>query len=617
MTERTSRGWAKNIFRCFPSCVSPEVILVVVTAIITLPLLLPLRSPVLSNDFLLYCTQHAIVREAMLQHGTLPLETPALAGGYPVVANPESPVLNPLVALSLIGGEVAGLKLIYLFYAVASGLGVYWLCRYSLGLTTAGSFFAGACLVFSAVMPGKYAGGNPHEAQLMVFPLGLHLLLQGRRKPYFLALVGLGWLLLTDTKFIAWIFWIYIFLAAAVWDIGRLRSARLQQNPGSPLLAIALGAFCLTLLLGAVKILPVIEFFRENGGLRPSLLFNHAVSYTGVKGLSLPAVLEGLADPRLFFWKGSADGAFTIGPVVFLAALGSLAFLRHSWRVWALASVSVWLTCANNIRSDLFHFLWTHIPGFNLIDKPAKYFAPLAAAWLCVAAGIAVSRISLRLESKRRIILVGVLLLVSLPFPLAMHRRAWKGIIRVHPSVIGNLKRAGSFFQVASRQNDGNPLAHPDRAISYFNFKSGVGTIDAYLPVSVPRRAIPRYFILPNATLVENPSYVGELEHPGGMPAKGDVDYRPNRILVRLREPIRGALILNRNFDRGWVSPDGEVMDHQGRLSVIPRGQAGQAISLTYRPEGFRLGARISIVAFLGVVIYLAGCVWRRWRPIR
>lgn len=593
---------------------SPEVVLSAAALILSLPLLLPLGAPVLDNDFLMYCTQHAIVREAILAHGTLPLETPAVGGGYPIVANPESPVLNPLVILSLAAGEAAGMKLIYLLCAAAAGVGGYWLCRYSLGLTAGGSLFAGACLLASAVMPGKFAGGNPQEAQLMLFPLGLHLLLQARKKRFFLSLVGLGWLLLMDAKFIAAIFWLYLFLAAAAWDSGRLWRNPAQRERGPPFLALATAALVVTLALGAVKILPVLDFFRLNGGLKPALLFNHALYYSGVKGLPPAEVLRGLADPRLIFWNGSADGAFTIGPVVLLFALASAAFARHSWRIGILALFSFWLACAGYVKPDLFRLLWERVPGFDLIDKPAKYFAPLAAAWLCVSAGIFVSRLSSKLSEGRGAALAILLLAAALPFPLALHHCAWREIIRIHPGAAGNPRRGGSFFHVASRRDPATPLEPGNSSIAYFNFKSGIGTIDAYLPISIPRRAVARYFILPGGGLAENPDYRGELEYPGGKPAAGEVAYRPNRIFIRLREPVRGPLVVNRNYDPGWESPDAAVTDRDGRISVAPRDTGAKEITLLYRPRSFRAGARISAAVLLGLAAWLAAGIARRAR---
>ncbi len=595
----------------------PEIILSVMVIVIAFPLLWPLRSPILSNDFLMHCTQHAIVREAILKYRTLSLETVALGGGFPTIANPENPDLNPLVVLSIIGGEVAGLKLIYLVYAILAGLGTYWLCRYSLGLTLEGSLFAGTCLIASAVMPGKYVGGNPNEIQLALSPLGLHLLLQARKRRYLFALIGLSWLLLIDSKFMAWIFGLNILIAAGLWDFKQRKSGLVGSAQRPTLLPLALVALFMALLLGAIKILPVVEYFRENGGFKPTSLFSHAGTYNSVKGLSLGAILGDLSDPRLLLWKGSADGAFTIGPIAFLAALGSIAFIRHSWRVWILILFSVWLACANNIHLDLFRFLWNHVPGFNFIDKPAKYFAPLAATWLCVGAGICISHLSLKIPAGWRPTFLIALLIVSLPFPLALHRCAWREIVRIHPGVIANLRRVEHFFNLESRLNASTPMPHPDRAISYFNFKSGIGTIDAYIPISVLRGAVPRYFILPDSKLIENPAYVGEVESVDGKALDGEVIYQPNRISIRFSKSQTGAFIVNRNFDRAWRSINAGIQNHQGRLLLIPREPISKEIVLRYRPATFRIGVLISSFAFIAIASYSCMRARSRCKPPR
>jgi len=257
-----------------------------------------------------------------------------------------------------------------------------------------------------------------------------------------------------------------------------------------------------------------------------------------------------------------------------------------------------WLACGRGAHPDLFGVLWRHLPLFNLIDKPGKYFGPPAAIFLCLLAGVAVSAIALRLRPKTGRILAAGLLLIAAPFPLAVHLQCRKTIEYLPPDFLPHPLPGGGFYQVENRAGLDRPLDPRNRAAPYYNYKRGVGTIAAWVPVDLPRRAIPRYFIVwPEGLPVPNPAYRGEIEGPPGEKAKGKIDWEPNRITVALDRPPSETVVINRNYDPDWRCAEGEVVDRDGRLAVIPSGTAGREFRLNYLPRTLPWGAAASLLA--------------------
>jgi len=589
----------------------PELALSALAVGLALPLLLPWKSAPKNDDFFLYATQHAIVRDALLHYGRLPLETPAVAGGYPTLENPENPVLNPLVSLSIAFGEVAGLKLIYIFFCVLAGLGVWWLARLSLGLNAAGAFFAAAAFLMSGLFPGKYFGGNMTELPYLTLPLGLHFLLQSRRKKYFRLLVVYGALLALEPKSAPLVVWMFLIACAILWDVIPPRpNANLATKAPRhkekrwgishpPLTIICLGALCLSLLLSAVKLVPVAGFLAKQGGLRPEGLSGHSSRYEETVSCTPLQLLRRISWPTMLAGKTPLNQSVAIGPVILIAALAAFSLSpRLSIRLGAPALLSFWLACGRGAHPDLFGVLWRHLPLFNLIDKPGKYFGPPAAIFLCLLAGVAVSAIALRLRPKTGRILAAGLLLIAAPFPLAVHLQCRKTIEYLPPDFLPHPLPGGGFYQVENRAGLDRPLDPRNRAAPYYNYKRGVGTIDAWVPVDLPRRAIPRYFIVwPEGLPVPNPAYRGEIEGPPGEKAKGKIDWEPNRITVALDRPPSETVVINRNYDPDWRCAEGEVVDRDGRLAVIPSGTAGREFRLNYLPRTLPWGAAASLLA--------------------
>lgn len=598
----------------------PELALSALAVGLGLPLLLPWGAAPRNDDFFLYATQHAIVRDGLLKHGRLPLETPAVAGGYPTLENPENPVLNPLVALSIVFGEIAGLKLIYLFFSVLSGLGVWWLARDSLGLSATGSFFAAAAFLVSGLLPGKYVGGNITELPYLTLPLGLHFLLQSRRKAYFRLLVGYGVLLALEPKSAPLIVWMFLLLCAALWDLipprgNAFSSNRPRHNSHGtkaprhekrrnrftriPLTVICLGALCLSLCLAAIKLIPVAGFLRKQGGLEPNVLSGHSSRYEKTISCSPLQLLRRLSWPTMLFGKTPVNHSVAVGPVIFLAALSAgLLSPRLAVRLGTPALLSAWLACGRGARPDLFGILWRHLPLFSLIDKPGKYFGPPAAIFLCLLAGAAVSAVSRRLRPGAGRLLAAALLLLAAPFPLAVHLHCLRSLEHLPPDFVPHPLPAGGFYQVENRAGLDLPLDPPNRAAPYYNYKRGVGTIDAWAPVDLPRRAVPRYFIVwPEGLPVPNPSYRGEFEEPPGEGGAGEIVWEPNRITVIRDRVSSETVVINRNYDPDWGCAGGRVIDHDGRLAVIPSGPAGRELRLNYLPRTLLAGAAATILA--------------------
>lgn len=87
--------------------------------------------------------------------------------------------------------------------------------------------------------------------------------------------------------------------------------------------------------------------------------------------------------------------------------------------------------------------------------------------------------------------------------------------------------------------------------------------------------------------------------------------YEPNRVLVDVRTPVNGILVLTDNYAPGWRAfLDGQsvpmyIADYAFRAVVVPAGQ--HQVEFAYRPWSFYIGATISLVT---AMVLVAGFIW-------
>lgn len=338
-------------------------------------------------------------RNAAFRAGELPLWTPDLFMGLPLLANPQLGTYYPLNWLTAPFRAPQAIKISILLHSVLAGLGVYCLYREAVEKRALPALMAALIYCFSGYMGARVEQINQYQG-LAWLPLLLALYHRAatRGRPWRDGLIfALAWALQifcghTQTVFISGIglgiYGIGLGIAATentAGNAGGKTSERLRQI--SRRLALLAAGALLALLLAMPQLLPSLELIglsNRGGGfsageatafsLSPNLLgrallpsydgqlFGEYVAYLGVIGLGLAlwgAMARQLPADKRRLWLG-------------IALLGLLLALGRS--------------------SPLF-LLLAELPGFNLFRVPARFLA-LYTLGMSMLAGMGLSAIA-------------------------------------------------------------------------------------------------------------------------------------------------------------------------------------------------------------------------------
>jgi len=573
-----------------------------------------------NEDFFLYASRHEAVRKSLLEHRTFPLRSHWFGGGFPTLGEPEDPALNPLVLLSVLFGTVMGLKLIGFVAALAGGLGTYALGRYVLAYTRWGALFSALVVGTSIFVPGLMQSGNPHEVCLAYLPLCMLLIAlscRGRRTALFL-LPFVFYTMLCSGKqafVMAMLCLGVLCLLDAVPMLHTLTpKARARKFDVRALKVLVLGLGVI-FFVGMVRILPLMEFIKAQGGLTHIELY----PYSSPTGTHVSSWQELWPVPCGVYGR---MGLVTIGWVpIALFAIACCCFWRRSLP-WVITVVLFgWLAVADAAPFDLFGLL-QGLPIFSAIVAPDKYFS----FQVVLSIGVGAGQFFWLLRKLRRkwlehvcavvLIVAGVSLLY--PKTTLLQRRTYT-LEMPSEAIIQHRE----FFSVQGLNLPRN-RAGPPRAVTYFNMLRNVGTIDWYTAIRVAENAIPRYFVDARNRLIRNPEYRGEAyfveagERPGstspvhersaetrsaedapaGYAAKST--FRPNSITVQVTVPKPGVLIINQNYHAAWRTDRGELFDRKGLIALRLRETGSYTIHLRYLPRSFVAGLAVSVLSLAG-----------------
>lgn len=133
------------------------------------------------NDWLTDRLFDLLARTALLEHGTFPLRSPLIGGGYPTLGHPFdgswAPTLLPILAL----GPVWGVKVNLLLATLLGAWGVGRLSRDLLGLSPPLAAFAALAYAWSGWLPGMMLVGFYSQFLAYLVPGVLALSLAPRR----------------------------------------------------------------------------------------------------------------------------------------------------------------------------------------------------------------------------------------------------------------------------------------------------------------------------------------------------------------------------------------------------------------------------------------------------
>ena len=349
-------------------------------------------------------------RNSAFRAGRLPLWTPDLFMGAPLLANPQIGVYYPPNWLTTPFRAPSAITISILLHSVLAGAGACWLYRQAVGERWIPALAAGVVFAFSGYLGAHVEQINQLQglAWLPWLLALFHRILTGDQAARDGLLLAIAWALQifsghTQTVFISGLgLGIYALGHAAA---GRDRGAKTREAARA-LLVLAC-CFAGALLLALPQLLPSLELLRlsnRGGGFDP----------LGATAFSLPPDLLGRAllpsyDGQLFGEYVGAIGVIGLGLALW-AVLSQTLTDRQHW-IWLLLAV-VGLALALG-RYNPVYLLLAELPPFSLFRAPARFLAlfTLGAAML---AGLGLESLAPPAKSEtptlRRIALVAFLL---------------------------------------------------------------------------------------------------------------------------------------------------------------------------------------------------------------
>lgn len=586
-------------------------LILVVMVLVCAPLLSTPGMVNMDPDWRIHLAIDASTRAAILEEGRLPLWSPHLRGGYPLIGHPYEKSLSVFVLPVLLAGEVLGMKLNIALMLFLGAFGMYGLVRGPLGGRPLSATASALGFALSYDLAADLRAGDCERITFLALPLAMLLLLRAPTSR--LALAGCA-LVLANVLALG-TFWYVVMVMTlglyAAWTAAEDHRTRQKRR----LLPAVIAAIGLSLALSAAKVGALLHVLGQN--IRPKTLeeiqpfSEFLVGLVAANPVLLPlAIAAAILRTKRFapwialsvffvlllsggplyriLWSlpvfGSMENNYYMGPLLFIVALlGGQLFnhVRNSGLRLAIAGALA-LNLAGIAQSC--HALFSLAFPTEITEVLARSFASREGRLVSdeVAYSLyAIPGISMMEEEEDRV-------LIEL---LPSDASAGEGGFQVH---------AASFLTTETEE------ARTLRDVAWFNLREGIGTIDSLIALDIGEHAVPRYLIGEDNRPRPNPAWAGEATFPGG---EGRVEGAPRLghgvFTVDVTLERAGLLVLNQNYDRYWTSDSGTVLDDGGRLAV--QLDAGvSTVVLRYRPWPMLLGGLLSALTFLGLGLFVA-----------
>ncbi len=350
-------------------------------------------------------------RNAAFREGRLPLWTPDLFMGMPLLANPQVGVYYPLNWLTAPLNAPEAISLSVLLHSLLAAAGACWLYREAISKRWIPALSAAVIYAFSGCLGAHVEQINQYQglAWLPLLVALCHRMLTRERPARDGLLLSLAWALQifsghTQTVFISGIgLGVYALASAAT----AARNARTRAGLRALLmLAASLG---IALLLALPQLLPSLELLRlsnRGGGFD----LGAATAFSLPPSLLARALLPSY-DGQLFSEYIATIGLIGLG----LALWAIVSHPRADGRKWIwllLAAIGLALALG---RFNPLYWLLAEFPPFSLFRAPARFLALLTLG-MAMLAGMGVESLTPagNAETRRR----GKLGLVALLFAL-------------------------------------------------------------------------------------------------------------------------------------------------------------------------------------------------------
>jgi hypothetical protein len=397
---------------------------------------------VITNDYavsdmanLQHPLRHFVGHE--LRQGHLPLWTPGVYMGFPLLAEGQAGVFYPfnLLLFSLLP-VLTALNVSILLPFVVAATGAFLLAR-ELGAGVASALMAG----FSYALSGFFVVHVKHMPMVDAacwIPVVLWLVERGVKRSDG-ALLGAG--LAMGAQWLAGAPQMAYYTAgvAILYFAGRARQLRGERSPRRtiPLFALAL---VLALGLGAVQLLPTYELVglsERAGGVNYEFAASFPYALENLKTFLYPLANgdPGTGDYAVssIFWE---DYAYLGLAPLLLGLIGGLALARHSGPARLLVALtSVTFLLALGANMPLFRLAYQTVPGLGFFRFPQRFFA-FTVLFLVVLAALALTRLQAwlreRTDGGRRSAVgraMGSLVLLLTVVDLYAYHAPWNAIV--------------------------------------------------------------------------------------------------------------------------------------------------------------------------------------------
>lgn len=586
---------------------------VLITA--SIPLFKDIRNINADWDLLQVLSYDRFFVRSLLDFHQFPLRSHYFGGGYPLIANPQDGSLNPLMIFSVVFGEVIGLKLKLFIYYALGAFGMYYLSRSVLKYNNYGAVFSSATFLLGGLIYRITLTHAYTSTDFFLIPLFLAFFIRSKEDNRSLIISGmiLAFLAMTAGPDFIPIYFLFFLFSLVSFERAYIKNFLIVS--------------CAAFFLGAVKIFPMIELLQQN----PRSIDEYVPfgSSTGVWEHLWRTFCHRY--PRFDIYSRAVYSYYYLGVVPVLAAILSFFVCRkENLRYAVLLVIFVMAGLGPQAPFNIFKLLWK-LPFFHSLDRPVRYFFPIAVFIIALASG----RLFFFFEKMNRpklsaLVFSPVILFVTLDllavngiwhtdvFPLAVPRADSRSVF----SQAKNLHPNRDFYPQALRRRPvyAQRSWELTRPTQYELMLSNIGKVNSYVNIHLGEYAVPKYFVdadeekgrrgLNDYELRLNPAYRAEAYFLDSRRNSASLELiSPNRIVLNVSVAEPDRLIINQNYDKYWMADKGVVGGSFGLLSVRLKEPGSYKIQLSYVPVSFYSGLAASIAA-----VVLMASLWRRRR---
>jgi hypothetical protein len=532
----------------------------------------------INSDWLLYLSFNRYIRDSLLIHHQFPLWCPYLGGGFPVISLPIFTALHPLIANSILFGEVVGIKIDIVIFHVISVVGMFYLTRHYLKYSYPG-FVISTLLVILNQWWFYYVffGGNYLELWYFTFPLIFFFFLKSQeQKIYRITTALMLALMLLTVKFnflvLCVFFILYIFL-------GCLIEKKWEKLPMQYYnLFFILIVSC---LYAMVKLLPVCELINVNSRVRDVVPFKWP-SYETISSF-------------FYFLVRS------LGITQIFLCLGALILAKKESLKWFIMLIFFAFMSSEDGAPFFLAAISSRLPVFRSMSSFEKYYGFFFIFLSALMSGKFLTLLSYKMKSNKKNFFIVLLCMLTLsPLWITSHEKQ-KYIFR-HELPL--LKKEEQFYQIKGINLARNSV-RTTNSLQYFNIMRNIGTIDWDTTLPIKESSIPKYFIDASDNMFINKRYEGEVFGFATENTARLKEIAVNTIILDVAIKNPGKVIINQNFDKYWNTNKGSLSESQGLLCLELFEKGTYSVILTYAPRSFYIGLIISIASLFVTYIFI------------